>query len=122
MADRVALGPRSDVRPGTPRQVADQADLVHLHFGFDHLGPAEIRRWLSELDAAELPLVLTVHDLRTHITTRRPPRTLRFARWYRPLPRCSPDPGAAGEISRRYLRSPSAAAPHAAGRPEAAAT
>ncbi|WP_166649156.1 glycosyltransferase [Naumannella halotolerans] len=39
------------------------ADLVHLHFGFDHLAPAAARDWLAELRRAGIALVLTVHDL-----------------------------------------------------------
>ena len=43
---------------------AVEIDVVHLHFGYDHLDPAAARAWLEALAAARLPLVLTVHDLR----------------------------------------------------------
>lgn len=36
-------------------------DVVHVHFGFDHLELDDLRRWVAELP---VPLVLTVHDLR----------------------------------------------------------
>ena len=42
----------------------DQFDVVHLHFGFDHLTPAELGRWVMELERHDLPLVFTLHDLR----------------------------------------------------------
>lgn len=51
-------------RPGALAAVADDADLVHLHFGFDTLTADEARAWTQELRAAGLPLVLTAHDLR----------------------------------------------------------
>ncbi len=40
------------------------ADLVHLHFGYEHLDPARMAEWLAALAAESLPLVVTVHDLR----------------------------------------------------------
>lgn len=42
---------------------ADEVDVVHLHFGFDASTPAELSRWTAALDAAGIPLVLTVHDI-----------------------------------------------------------
>ena len=39
-------------------------DLVHVHFGFDALSPADLRVWTRTLRALHRPLVLTVHDLR----------------------------------------------------------
>jgi hypothetical protein len=44
--------------------LADGIDVVHVHFGFDHLEPAELRAWTTRLAALGVPLVLTVHDLR----------------------------------------------------------
>lgn len=35
-------------------------DLVHVHFGFEHFSPEEIRRMVAALP---VPLVLTVHDI-----------------------------------------------------------
>jgi hypothetical protein len=105
--DRVAgWVPDPMFSPGMPRRLSDQADLVHLHFGFDHLGPVEIRRWLAELDQAELPLVLTVHDLRNphHGTPNAHDAVLGVL-----VPAAAAvvtlTPGAAVEIARRYGRS-----------------
>lgn len=42
---------------------AGSVDVVHLHFGFDHLLPAQLQCWVAELAAHDIPLVLTVHDL-----------------------------------------------------------
>ncbi len=50
-----------------PRWVEDHAaefDLAHVHFGFDAVRPAALRRWTDALAAAGRPLVFTVHDLR----------------------------------------------------------
>jgi GT2 family glycosyltransferase len=41
----------------------DDVDVVHVHFGFDHLDPDHLVRWTGALAAAGVPLVLTVHDL-----------------------------------------------------------
>jgi hypothetical protein len=64
-ADRVTgWDPDPIFDPGAVRELAGEADLVHLHFGFDQLTTEGARRWLAELAAADLPLVFTVHDLR----------------------------------------------------------
>lgn len=39
-------------------------DVVHLHFGFEHLDPTDLAAWLAALRTARLPLVYTAHDLR----------------------------------------------------------
>lgn len=39
-------------------------DVFHVHFGFDAKSPRELRAIGAALCAAEVPLVLTVHDLR----------------------------------------------------------
>lgn len=41
----------------------DLPDLVHLHFGFDHLSPAQITAFTRALQRRGVPLVVTVHDL-----------------------------------------------------------
>lgn len=41
----------------------DLPDLVHLHFGFDHLTPAGVGDFLRTLENRGVPLVVTVHDL-----------------------------------------------------------
>lgn len=38
-------------------------DLVHLHFGFEHRTPAQMRAWVDALREERIGLVVTVHDL-----------------------------------------------------------
>ena len=45
------------------RPEADLPDLVHLHFGFDHLSVDDVRALTAVLRRRGVPLVLTVHDL-----------------------------------------------------------
>ncbi|GAB47365.1 hypothetical protein [Mobilicoccus pelagius] len=42
---------------------AADVDLVHLHFGFEHRTPAQMRAWVEALRAERIGLVVTVHDL-----------------------------------------------------------
>ena len=42
---------------------AELPDLVHLHFGFDHLSPGQIADLTGSLRRRGVPLVVTVHDL-----------------------------------------------------------
>jgi hypothetical protein len=51
------------LEPEWVRHNASRLDVVHVHFGFEHRGPRELRAWAAELRAARIPLVLTVHDL-----------------------------------------------------------
>jgi hypothetical protein len=55
---------RSAMTPGWLTANAERIDLVHLHFGFDHLTPADLADWLAEVHRLNLPLVFTIHDLR----------------------------------------------------------
>lgn len=41
----------------------DGIDLVHIHFGFDHLSSDEVIAFVAALQARGIPLVFTVHDL-----------------------------------------------------------
>jgi hypothetical protein len=59
--------------PWWPPRILDRAwlvehrfdyDLVHVHFGFDALSPADLHAWTRTLRVLERPLVVTVHDLR----------------------------------------------------------
>lgn len=50
-------------RAGLRRWVAE-TDAVHLHFGYEHLEPAELAAWLDDLASYGVPLIVTVHDLR----------------------------------------------------------
>ena len=38
-------------------------DIVHVHFGFEHLSPAALDDWCHDLQDARIALVHTVHDL-----------------------------------------------------------
>lgn len=38
-------------------------DVVHLHFGYEHLTPAEVTGWATAVHAAGAALVVTVHDV-----------------------------------------------------------
>ncbi|SNC65409.1 Glycosyltransferase Family 4 [Kytococcus aerolatus] len=49
--------------PGWLTAHRGELDLVHVHFGFEHRTPAQIREWLDEVERLGLPLVVTVHDL-----------------------------------------------------------
>src|SRR5688500_17575447 len=42
----------------------DGFDVFHVHFGFDARTPADLRAVAQALREAEIPLVVTVHDLR----------------------------------------------------------
>ena len=49
------------------RWVLDHAssfDVLHIHFGYDHCTPAQLRALVAALRETSKPLVLTVHDLR----------------------------------------------------------
>ena len=39
-------------------------DVVHLHSGFEHLTPDELRAWIATLARVQVPLVFTLHALR----------------------------------------------------------
>ena len=44
-------------------EVLDGADLVHVHFGYEHRSPGQIAEFVAALRSRGLPLVVTVHDL-----------------------------------------------------------
>lgn len=52
------------LEPEWVREHAPEFDLMHIHFGFDAVSPAELRELVDALRAVDKPLVLTVHDLR----------------------------------------------------------
>jgi hypothetical protein len=45
-------------------EVLDGADLVHVHFGYEHRTPDQVAGFVSAVRGRALPLVVTVHDLR----------------------------------------------------------
>lgn len=56
--------PPAVLEPAWIDEHADEIDLVHLHFGFDHRSPEELAQWLATLRRHAIPLLYTVHDLR----------------------------------------------------------
>ena len=52
------------LEPGWVASHADEFDLMHVHFGFDAVSPAELAELVVELRRHGKPLVVTVHDLR----------------------------------------------------------
>ncbi len=70
--DRVAgWAPDPLLTPARLGQLADQIDVLHLHFGYDHLTPQAMQNWLEVIRDRQVPLVVTVHDLRNpHHQTR----------------------------------------------------
>lgn len=44
-------------------EVLDGADLVHVHFGYEHRTPGQIAEFVAAVRSRGLPLVVTVHDL-----------------------------------------------------------
>ena len=61
-ADRVVGWEPDPLLP--PGAVPDGVDVVHLHFGYDHVEPDDLRTWLDDLAERKVSIVLTVHDLR----------------------------------------------------------
>lgn len=44
-------------------EVLGGADLVHVHFGYEHRTPGQVAAFVAALRSRGLPLVVTVHDL-----------------------------------------------------------
>jgi glycosyltransferase involved in cell wall biosynthesis len=92
--------------PPVVAELGGLADLIHVHFGFDHLDADAAQRWVDALAAAGLPLVLTVHDLRNphHPTRGRHEAVLEVL-----LPAAAAvttlTPGAAAEVEHRFGRT-----------------
>ena len=82
-------------------ELLDDADLVHVHFGYEHRTPQQIARFVDSVRERGLPLVVTVHDLTNphepdpaaHLE-----RTGHLVRGARalPRPRRAPDPAGPG--------------------------
>jgi len=60
----VPWAPSALFEPTVLVALADRIDVVHLHFGFDHLSADELRHWTDLLTTLDVPLVFTAHDLR----------------------------------------------------------
>ncbi|MBO1754993.1 glycosyltransferase [Allobranchiibius sp. CTAmp26] len=61
--------PSPALDPSWVRAYAGEVDVMHLHFGFEHRTPQQLRTWADTLAAQDIPLVLTVHDLDNPHTT-----------------------------------------------------
>lgn len=55
--------PSPVLTPAWLRAHADDFDVVHVHFGFEHLATVEVQSFVRTLHQLGRPLVLTVHDL-----------------------------------------------------------
>ncbi len=84
---------------------ADEIDLVHLQFGFDHRSPEDLAVWVDTLRRHAIPLLYTVHDLRN---PHHADRSLHDAQLDVLVPAASGlitlTPGAAAEIRDRWGR------------------
>lgn len=59
-----AWWPHAALEPGWVRDHADDFDVLHVHFGFEHRTPDQLRALVTAVRAAGRSLVVTVHDLR----------------------------------------------------------
>ncbi len=82
-----------------------EADVVHVHFGFEQRSPDELRAWCDELAEIQLPLVVTVHDLVCpHDPDHRAHRRRLEVLVHRACTVITLTAGAATEIARRFGR------------------
>lgn len=89
--------------PDELRRHAGEIDLVHVHFGFDHLSTDELRSWTSTLRELDLPLVVTVHDLRNPHHAERTQHDDHLAVLLHSAAEVlTLTPGAAAEVARRW--------------------
>ena len=87
--DRVSFA-----RPG-------HADVVHLHFGYEHLTPDEVTGWASAVHRSGRGLVVTVHDLdNPHLSSQERHRACVAAAARAADAVITLTPGAAGEVER----------------------
>ncbi len=89
-----------------------EMDLVHVHFGFEHLDVPAMRRWLDALRENDIPLAYTVHDLANpHLADQGPYAALLDELIPAADALLTLTPGAAAEIERRWAR-PATVVPH----------
>lgn len=88
--------------PAWLREHAGTYDLLHVHFGFEHLSPGELEAVVRALD---VPLVLTVHDLQNpHLHDQRPHDEALAVLLCAAAEVVTLTPGAAAEVARRSGR------------------
>lgn len=82
-------------------------DLVHLHFGYEHLTVAEFDHWLARLSELQVALVLTVHDLdNPQLTDQRRHHALLASALRQAAAVITLTPGAAAELADRFGARP----------------
>lgn len=104
--DRVSgWDPDPLLAPARMRTAAGGIDVLHLHFGYDHLSVAAMDDWLAVVRERRVPLVVTVHDLRNphHVTGDRHNAHLDLLMRHADEVLTLTD-GAAAEIERRFRR------------------
>lgn len=99
--------PAPMLEPSRVRTIADRFDVFHLHFGFEHRTPEQLRSLVDALRDAGRPLVFTVHDLTNpHL----PDPAAHLAALDVLVPAADAlvtlTPGAAAEVARRWGRTP----------------
>lgn len=99
--------PSPVLEPQWIRAHAAEMDVLHVHFGFEHRAPQQLSQWAQELKLIGLPLVVTVHDLdNPHLTDQRLHHESLGVLIDAAAALVTLTPGAAGEIGRRYAKTP----------------
>ncbi len=90
-----------------PRWLRQQRpDVLHVHFGFEHLTEAELDEIVRTLAEIDCPLVLTVHDLANpHLSDQAPHLSALTVLVAAAAAVLTLTPGAAAEIERRWGRT-----------------
>ncbi len=97
--------PSPVLSPGWLR--AERPDVLHVHFGFEHLSLAQLAAITRSLVAIRCPLVLTVHDLENpHLADQTPHLAALEHLVGEAAEVITLTPGAAAEIGRRWGREP----------------
>lgn len=100
--------------PDVVRAERHRIDVLHVHFGFEHRSPGQLAEWVATLRRLDLPLVLTVHDLRNpHQLDPRPHDAALDVLVAAAAEIVTLTPSAAADIARRWGRKAMVAAhPH----------
>ena len=97
--------PSPALSPEWIRAHADDVDVIHLHFGYEHLSDAEMRCWIRALADSGIALVVTVHDIdNPHLRTQDRHHALLADVTDAAGEVLTLTPGAATEIRRRWGR------------------